>query len=100
MIPVRETFLNLRHLPARVSAQEAAWLLGFEEHDMPALVKKRILKPLGNPAQNCVKKFHLVDVLNLAADRKELAKASDAVRRGGKKVCFPAEEVAAFTEAA
>ena len=100
MIPSRETFLNLRHLPARVNAQEAAWLLGFEEHDIPALIRKKILKPLGNPAPNCVKRFHLKDVLNLAEDRKELAKASDAVRRGAKNLRFPGNEAAPLDEAA
>jgi hypothetical protein len=85
MISNREQFLNLHHFPARLTAKEAGWLLGFEEHDIAVLVRKKILKPLGNPPPNCAKRFHLQDIQDLAGNRKELAKASDAIRRGGTK---------------
>ena len=77
--------------------------MGFEEHDIPKLIKQKILKPLGRPPANCVKTFFLKDVQDLADDRDAMAKASDAVRRGGKKVKevpFPSKGAAPFKEAA
>jgi hypothetical protein len=80
----KERFLNLRNFPARLTGEQAAWLLGFEEHDISKLVLRKFLKPLGNPPQNCVKMFWLKDVQELAENREKLAKASDAIRRGGR----------------
>jgi len=38
MNPDRKEFLNLRTVPARLLAEEAAWTLGFAAHDIPVLV--------------------------------------------------------------
>jgi hypothetical protein len=87
-----------RRLPARLTGEQAASLLGFEEHDIPKLVQKKLLKPLGHPAKNCVKHFWLDDVLELAKDRDLLAKAEDACRRGPSKkknILAPLETVKA-----
>ena len=81
MKQLKEDFLNLRRLPARLTGEQVAILLGFEEHDIAPLVQKKFLKPLGHPAKNCVKLFWLNDVLELAENRDQLAKASDAIRR-------------------
>lgn len=80
----KERFLNLRNIPARLTAEQAAWLLGFEAHDIPKLVNNRILRPLGKPAKNCVKMFWSRDVTDLANDRDKISKASDAIKRGGQ----------------
>jgi hypothetical protein len=53
----RLQFLNLRHLPARLTAEEAGWLLGYPEHQIPILVSAGLLKPLGQPAPNAFKYF-------------------------------------------
>jgi hypothetical protein len=82
---LEDSIFAVQRLPARLTADQAASLLGFEEHDIPKLVQKRILKPLGHPAKNCVKHFWLDDVLDLAKDRDLLAKAEDACRRGPSK---------------
>jgi hypothetical protein len=44
----RKEFLSVLQLPARVMAEEAAWLLGFAPHDIPVLVMAGLLKPLGD----------------------------------------------------
>jgi hypothetical protein len=75
----REHFLNLKNPPARMTAEEAAWLLGFLPHDIPILVVEGILKPLGHPPRNGPKYFATVELEELRRDRKWLAKASDAI---------------------
>ena len=34
--------LNCRRLPARLNVTEAAVILGFQEHDMPVLIAKKV----------------------------------------------------------
>ena len=44
-------FLSLLgQLPARLNAEQAAWVLNCQAHDVPILVGARLLKPLGNCA--------------------------------------------------
>jgi hypothetical protein len=61
-------FLNLRRLPARLSAQQAAWVLGLRPHSIQILVSYRLLKPIGTPARNEAKFFATTYVLRLAED--------------------------------
>jgi hypothetical protein len=42
----------LGQLPARLTAEQAAWVLNCGTHDIPALVAAKLVKPLGNPPQN------------------------------------------------
>lgn len=42
-----QEFLMLRTVPARLGVRETAWLLGFNESDIPVLVAHGLLKPLG-----------------------------------------------------
>ena len=51
------TLLNIRRLPGRLTVPQTAALLGFAEHDIPILVRKGLLKSLGNPVPNAVKYF-------------------------------------------
>jgi hypothetical protein len=75
----RKDLLSLRHLPARLGIQEAAWYLGFGENDIPVLVSSGLLKPLGKPTATGSKYFATVDLQNLRDDSRWLAKASDAI---------------------
>jgi len=77
--PERQQFLNLRNFPARLDASEAAWLLGFQAHDIPILVEKSFLKPLGSPTRNAQKYFSNADVLELYSDTRRLDRATRAV---------------------
>ena len=45
----RERFLNLRHLPARMTIEEVAAFFRMSSHDIPVLVANGLLKPLGDP---------------------------------------------------
>ena len=71
----------LGQLPARLTAEQAGWVLGCQTHDIPALMNARLLKPLGNPSQNSVKFFAAVDVLELLRDRSWLHKMTQVINQ-------------------
>lgn len=75
----QHTILGLSRLPARLDMPQAAALLGFAEHDIPILVKAKLLKPLGNPPLNGHKFFSAAELQSLAGDHEWLHKASRAV---------------------
>jgi hypothetical protein len=85
MYPDKEKFLNLKVVPARLTAEEAAWYLGFAAHDIPVLVANGLLKPLGHPADNAVKFFALATVEPLRTDVRWLARATDAMLEHWRK---------------
>ncbi|MGD1089349.1 MAG: hypothetical protein ABR955_11575 [Verrucomicrobiota bacterium] len=87
-------FLSLLgQLPARLTAEQAGWVLNCQAHDVPALVNARLLKPLGNPAQNGAKFFATADVLETAKDRAWLVKMTTAInthwQKQNAKKCRP-----------
>ena len=80
----------LGQLPTRLTAEQTGWVLNCQAHDIPALVTARLLKPLGNPAQNGAKYFATADVLELAKDRGWLVKVTNTIcqhwqRQNGRK---------------
>ena len=79
MNSLKEQFLNLKTIPARLKAEEAAWYLGFSQHEIPMLVADRLLKPLGRPPLNGVKYFSTAVLEELRRDYKWLARASDSI---------------------
>ncbi len=73
-------FLSLAgQMPVRVNSEQAGWVLNCQPHDIPALIAARLLKPLGNPAQNSTKFFCTVDILEAAKDRAWLVKMTTAI---------------------
>ena len=76
---MNEEVLNAVRLPARLDAQQAAKLLGFQEHDLADLNRLGLLKPLGRPSLWAQKRYSSVELLILAADRKWLDRATAAV---------------------
>ena len=74
------TLLTTLRLPARLDAQQAALVLGFGEHDIPVLIKARLLKPLGSPAPNGIKWFSAAELEAFAKDRAWLDRATKAVQ--------------------
>lgn len=72
-----ERFLNLRNFPARVTKEQAAGILGVPPHEVPILVAKGLLKPLGHPAQNGEKFFLSALLMDLRSDEKWWNKACD-----------------------
>jgi len=76
----QQRFLSLLgQLPARLSVEQAAWILNCQPHDIPVLVATRLLKPLGNPPANGVKYFSTVLLLESAKDSVWLAKVTNAI---------------------
>ena len=71
----------LGQLPARLTAEQAAWVLNCQPHDVPILVAARLLKPLGNPPPNSVKFFAANEVLEQAKDRTWLAKVTNTLNQ-------------------
>ena len=71
----------LRQLPARLTAEQAAWVLNCQPHDMPILVSSRLLRPLGNPPSNGIKFFATADVLELMKDRAWLTKVTNTINQ-------------------
>ena len=69
----------LGQLPARLTAEQAAWVLNCQPHDMPILVAARLLKPLGNPSPYNVKFFAASELLDQIQDRTWLAKVTNAL---------------------
>jgi hypothetical protein len=73
--------LLLGELPARLTAEQAAWVLNCQPHDVPILVATRLLKPLGNPPPNGIKFFAASELLELVKDRAWLVKVTNAVNQ-------------------
>jgi hypothetical protein len=65
--------------PGRLTAEQVAWVLNCQVHDVPVLVASRLLRPLGNPQPNSVKYFATVDVVERSKDPAWLAKMTNAV---------------------
>src|SRR6516162_6133506 len=86
----------LGQLPARLTAEQAAWVLNCQPHDVPILVASRLLKPLGNPPPNGIKFFATTDLVELSKDRNWLVRMTIAVnqhwqRQNARKKNRPAD---------
>jgi hypothetical protein len=71
----------LNQLPARLTAEQAAWVINCQPHDVPILVAARLLKPLGNPPPHSVKYFAASELLEQVEDRAWLAKVTNALNQ-------------------
>lgn len=49
-------------------AEQAAWVINCQVHDIPILVSAKLLKPLGNPMPNSVKFFATDELLEHIKD--------------------------------
>ena len=82
----QEKFLALLGKPpARLVAEQVAWVLNCQPHDVPILVATRLLKPLGNPPVNGIKFFSASEVLELTNDRGWLTKATNVITQHWQK---------------
>ncbi|MGZ5518837.1 MAG: hypothetical protein ACXWJX_14170 [Limisphaerales bacterium] len=75
------TILNLSRLPARLTGDQAAELLGFTATEIPILMRAKLLKPLGDPAQNGHKFFCAYEIEALSKQRDWLSTASKTVTK-------------------
>jgi hypothetical protein len=71
----------LGQVPVRLTAEQAAWVLNCQAHDVPVLVAARLLKPLGNPPPNSVKFYAASELLEQVKDRAWLAKVTNALNQ-------------------
>jgi hypothetical protein len=69
----------LGRLPARLTAEQVAWVINCQPTDVPILVAVRLLKPLGNPSPYNVKFFAASELLEQVQDRVWLAKVTNAL---------------------
>ena len=69
----------LGQLPARLTAEQAGWVLNCQPHDIPALVAAKLLKPLGNPSPNTIKFYATADLLELMQDRNWLVRVTSTI---------------------
>lgn len=76
----RDRFLNLRHYPARMTAEEVAARLRMSPHDIPILVANGLLKPLGEPLQSSVKYFATVVIDELSVNVEWLHEATKVLQ--------------------
>lgn len=78
----QQRFLSLAgQLPARLTVEQAAWVLNCQPHDVPVLVATKLLKPLGNPPPNGIKFFATADVLESLKDRSWLVRLTNAINQ-------------------
>ena len=76
----QQKFLQLlNRLPARLTAEQAAWVLNCQPHDVPVLVADKLIKPLGNPPANGIKFFCTADLLEASQDRHWLVRMSTTI---------------------
>ena len=88
-------FLALGRFPARLTVEQAAWVLNCQSHDMPILFAAKLVKPLGNPPVNGIKMVSADELLESVKDRSWLARVTNTIhlhwqrknaRRQGKGV--------------
>jgi hypothetical protein len=72
--------------PGRLTAEQTAWLLNCQTHDMPGLIAARLIKPLGNPPPNGIKFFATADIIELTKDRSRLVKITIAINDHWRKM--------------
>ena len=79
MNELHRIILTLRLLPAKLTYEWAAVLLGVGKDDMPILVKAGLIKPLGRPADSSVKYVATIEILRLSKDLDFLNRATRAI---------------------
>jgi len=72
--------LHVLRLPARLTVEEAAVLLGFHSQAIAVLVKAKMLEPLGGYSRGAQQMFATVELHRLHDDLKWLAKATRLLR--------------------
>ncbi len=80
-----DEFMNWRWLPGRLTAEQAALLLGCQPHDLPVLTQKGHVQPLGKPRQSSTRYYARVDILAKADDPTWNNKATLCLQRHWKE---------------
>ena len=69
----------MRRLPGRLNAEQAAAFIGVPLSAIPLLTASKLLKPLGQPAQNSMKIFASIEVEELCRDRRWLDRVTRCI---------------------
>lgn len=72
---------NCRRLPARLTIEQVATLLGFQVYEILILVRHGKIKTVNHQSRNSRKYFHGQYVLKLAEDADFIEKASKLVAK-------------------
>ncbi len=73
--------LTARRLPGRLTAEEAAAVLGYHVHDIPVLVRKKLLRPSGHPRDNATRYFAGSYIDKLRGDEAWIDRSTDVMYR-------------------
>ena len=76
------SLLYATRLPGRLNQEQVAALTGFQPHDVPLIVKGKLLSPLGEPRRNAVKYYSAATVERVCRDERWLDRATKAILRG------------------
>jgi hypothetical protein len=81
----KSEILTLRRLPGRIDVDQVALLLGFQPHDVPILIRHKLIVPLGNPAPCAPKWFSSAEIQLLSQDTSFLSKATRIISQHWKR---------------
>jgi len=73
--------LRWKMLPARLTPEKVAEILGFSPQEISVLMGVGLLKPLGKPAPNAHKYFCASEILELSYNREWLDKATRVISK-------------------
>ena len=80
-----------QRLPGRLNVEQTAQIIGCQPHDIAAVVRAKLLRPLGSPTQNAVKYFSSAKLVESCADERWLDRVTKAIsqsRKGpGRDIC-------------
>jgi hypothetical protein len=74
-------FLNLAQKPARLTGQQAGWLLGFTAEEMIYLYNNSHLPPLGQPGTEHTPMYALSDVLTVGGARDIIEELTQVLQK-------------------
>lgn len=72
---------SLAKFPVYMTKEKVAEALGLATHNIPPLVRAKLLKPLGNPRRYCVKQFSRDELARNIANHDWLEKVAEAIHR-------------------
>ena len=69
---------------ARLRSEDVALILNCQKEDIAVLVAKKLLKPLGNPANNATKYFSRSDLMEQINQEGWLARVTNALYQASR----------------
>jgi hypothetical protein len=75
----KEEFDALPRLPARITAQMVAWLLGLKAEDLSISAVKKLVPPLNDLGPGIVRYWSAAEVLLIAKDSNKLRLITKAI---------------------